>query len=122
MKYITAYHQLIRLIALKMQTALHVGRYAPPYTVNAFLTRDKSRAFRCMAYKGHTRDIAALTLAAETLLSEAIKTGQCEPGWESLAGVALRGKAMQKVVKRFLGNQSQSTTQKKAVKRGKDKA
>ena len=63
----TAYHRVIRMVVRRMIDALVDGRYPPPYTVTAYQSRDKSKAFRCIAYQDAIRDVSALTVAAESL-------------------------------------------------------
>jgi hypothetical protein len=71
MKSKTAYYRILGLIRDRMQYALVAGRYSPPYTIEAYLNRDKSKAFRCIAYQSAIRDVSALTEAATLLKIDA---------------------------------------------------
>ena len=75
---------------LKVQT-LHAGRYPTPCKAENWERRDKSRAFRCIAYNTNVRRINALEEVifhmesrvqkhSTRLTDEAVNSGSCNNG------------------------------------------
>ena len=71
MKSQTAYYRIVRLARDKAEYAMQVGRYPKPHSVEAYFARDKSKAFRCIAYQEAIRDVSALIEAATLLKIDA---------------------------------------------------
>lgn len=70
MKTHVAYYRILRMIAARQIDALVAGRYQPPYSPSAYWRRDKSKAFRCIAYQDAIRDVSALMEAATLMKME----------------------------------------------------
>ena len=80
MKAITAYHRLLKMVAEEQRLAMETGRYERSlWTLKtigqSYENRNKSIAFRCIAYQYHIRNVSALTEALQMLLKAAILAG-----------------------------------------------
>jgi len=84
-------HTLRALVSDLKIDALHAGRYPTPCNAELWEQRDKSRAFRCIAYKTNVRRINAIEDAISTLESWAgkdstrltddpVNSGSCNDG------------------------------------------
>lgn len=79
MKSKTAYYRIVRLTKEKMRYAMDAGRYPKPHSAAAYFARDKSKAFRCIAYQEAIRDVSALMEAATLLKIDAERQEERKP-------------------------------------------